>query len=302
MPKASELNDFRVPFFDPLKALPCSPEGQHPSARDSKKTSAKIKPGEFSLDRYDPAAKPVSRGSKDAVSAYLTELGAALDLLQNRLHSQKAERILLILQGMDASGKDGTIRAVFREVDPLGLRVVAFRQPSEEEAQHDFLWRVHARVPAGGELAIFNRSHYEDVLVPRILGTIDRDECERRYRNIRHFEALLAETGTTILKCFLHISKDEQRARLQARADDPEKRWKLDQSDIEARKHWDDYQAAYADALAATSTDYAPWYVIPANSKSHRNVMVGELMRQAMQSMTLVYPSGDPAMRGVKIE
>jgi len=331
MTKASELDDYCVPFFVPERAGASDPEGETPAARKNRKALSKAekkaegekkadggKKGEssagqkaessagradrFSLSAYDASLKPFSKGSKAADLEYVAELGVALDRLQNRLHAQKAERVLLVLQGMDASGKDGTIRAVFREVDPLGLRVVAFRQPSEYEAQHDFLWRVHAQVPAGGELAIFNRSHYEDVLVPRILGTLDSEECERRYRNIRQFEALLAESGTTILKCFLHISKDEQRSRLQARADDPEKQWKLDPSDIEARKHWDDYQAAYADALAATSTPYAPWYVVPADSKSHRNVMVAELVRRAMDAMTLAYPPVNPAMKGVKIE
>jgi len=255
----------------------------------------------FSLQHYDPQDKPFSRGSKEADLERLSTLGSRLDALQNRLHAQKIKRVLLVLQGMDSSGKDGTIRAVFREVDPLGLNVTAFRVPSEYEAQHDFLWRVHAHVPAGGELTIFNRSHYEDVLVPRILGQIDAAECERRYCHIRAFESLLAETGTTIVKCFLHISKDEQRARLQARADDPEKHWKLDRSDIDARKHWDDYQAAYEAALAATSTEYAPWYVIPADSKPHRNVMVGELMCQAMESLELTYPPFDPSLVGLKI-
>lgn len=255
----------------------------------------------FSLKQYDTASKPFSCGSKDADQKRLAELGANLDSLQNRLHAQKVKRVLLVLQGMDSSGKDGTIRSVFREVDPLGLNVTAFRVPSEYEAQHDFLWRVHAHVPAGGELTIFNRSHYEDVLVPRVLGLIDEAECERRYRHIRAFEALLAETGTTIVKCFLHISKDEQRARLQARADDPEKHWKLDRSDIDARKHWSDYQAAYEAALAATSTAHAPWYVIPADSKLHRNVMVAELMSRAMEGLALTYPPFDPSLVGVKI-
>ncbi len=275
MSKNTSLDDYRVRFFG--------------------KTAA------FSLSQYDSAAKPFSKGSKSDDLKYVSELGQRLDALQNRLHAQKTERVLLVLQGMDSSGKDGTIRSVFREVDPLGLHVTAFRAPSEYEAQHDFLWRVHARVPAGGELTIFNRSHYEDVLVPRVLGSIDRAECERRYRHIREFEALLADTGTTIIKCFLHISKDEQRERLQARADDPDKHWKLDRSDIDARKLWDEYQAAYQDALAATSTEQAPWYVIPANSKAHRNVMVAELMCQVMQGLTLNYPAVDPALIGIKI-
>lgn len=275
MPKSIVLEDYRVPFFE------------------TKQT--------FSLAQYDPDAKPFSRGSKSDDLKRLGELGQRLDALQNRLHAQKIARVLLVLQGMDSSGKDGTIRSVFREVDPLGLHVTAFRVPSEYEAQHDFLWRVHARVPAGGELTIFNRSHYEDVLVPRVLGGIDMAECRRRYRHIREFEALLADTGTSIIKCFLHISKDEQRARLQERADDPEKHWKLDRSDIEARKRWDEYQAAYEDALAATSTEQAPWFVIPANSKTHRNVMVAELMCSVMQGLPLNYPKVDPSLIGIKI-
>lgn len=209
--------------------------------------------------------------------------------------------MLLVLQGMDTSGKDGTVRAVFRDVDPLGLRIVPFKAPTPIEAAHDFLWRVHAQVPAAGELAIFNRSHYEDVLVPRVLGTIDDKECERRYRQIRDFETMLAENGTTIVKCFLHISKEEQRERLQARIDDPTKHWKFDIADLDARKHWDAYQAAYRDALAATSAEHAPWYVIPANSKTHRNVMIAELLLRAMTEMKLQYPPPKPELEGVKV-
>lgn len=341
MPKDKLLDDYRVPFFEvasPLaSALAGAPgDGQPPVKLDKKAVQAGVDKAvghdlektlekslrsavgqaverategaralaanqAFSLAQYDPQAKPFSRGSKVDDQKRLAELGQRLDGLQNRLHAQKTERVLLVLQGMDSSGKDGTIRAVFREVDPLGLKVTAFGVPSDYEAHHDFLWRVHARVPAAGELTIFNRSHYEDVLVPRVLGSIDAAECERRYRHIRAFEALLAESGTTVIKCFLHISKDEQRDRLQARADDPEKHWKLDRSDIEARKHWDAYQAAYETALAATSTPQAPWYVIPANSKAHRNVMVAELICQAMEALKLDYPPFDASLVGVKI-
>ncbi len=341
MGKNKTLDEYRVPFFEPANALTTAlaeAPGDAPEALKQAKKAVVAGVGRavgkdvekgvektirtaigaavdevsegaralaanqaFSLSHYDPQAKPFSRGTKSEDLERLGELGQRLDALQNRLHAQKKERVLLILQGMDSSGKDGTIRAVFREVDPLGLHVSAFRVPSEYEAQHDFLWRVHARVPAAGELTIFNRSHYEDVLVPRVLGNIDIAECERRYQHIRAFEALLAETGTTIIKCFLHISKDEQRARLQARADDPEKHWKLDRSDIDARKHWDAYQAAYEAALAATSTPYAPWHVIPADSKPHRNVMVAELICQVMDGLTLDYPPFDPSLVGVKI-
>ncbi|EKS69041.1 hypothetical protein BURK_028475 [Burkholderia sp. SJ98] len=279
MAKKPELDDFRVPFFDAGK---------------------KRKP--FDLSAIDPSAKPFSSGTKDIDRERLTAIGVQLDDLQEKLHAQRRRRVLLVLQGMDTSGKDGTVRAVFHDVDPLGLRIVPFRAPSEREAAHDFLWRVHAQAPMAGEFAIFNRSHYEDVLVPRVLRSIDADECERRYRHIREFEALLADSGTTIVKCFLHISKDEQRERLQARIDDPTKHWKFDVSDLEARKQWDDYQGAYADALAATSTDYAPWYIIPGNSKTHRNVMVAELLLRTMQDMKLEFPPAKESLKGVKVE
>ncbi|MEX3981570.1 PPK2 family polyphosphate kinase [Paraburkholderia sp. EG287A] len=278
MSKVPSLDDYRVPYFS------------------DKKTET------FSLNALDPAVKPFSTGSKDADRDRLAEIGNKLDVLQERLHSQRHQRVLLVLQGMDTSGKDGTIRGVFHEVDPLGLRIVPFRAPTPIEAARDFLWRVHLQVPAAGELAIFNRSHYEDVLVPRVIGQIDPAECERRYRQIRHFEALLAESGTSIIKCMLHISKDEQRSRIQARIDDPTKHWKFDVSDLEARKHWDAYQAAYHDALAATSTEYAPWYVIPANSKSHRNLMVAELLLRLMESLKLEFPPAKAELKGLKID
>jgi PPK2 family polyphosphate:nucleotide phosphotransferase len=255
----------------------------------------------FRLDAFDTSAKPFSSGSKEADRERLSAISMELDVQQERLHTQRRKRVLLVLQGMDTSGKDGTVRAVFREVDPLGLRVVSFKAPTPIEAAHDFLWRVHAQAPSAGELAIFNRSHYEDVLVPRVLGTTDDDECERRYRQIRQFEEMLVENGTTIIKCFLHISKDEQRDRLQARVDDPAKHWKFDIADLDARKHWDAYQAAYRDALAATSVEHAPWYVIPADSKTHRNVMIAELLLRTMTDMKLEFPPPKPELAGVKI-
>ncbi|PYE26319.1 polyphosphate:AMP phosphotransferase [Paraburkholderia silvatlantica] len=278
MAKPPSLDDYRVPYF-----------------------SAK-KPETFSLGALDPAAKPFSTGSKDGDRNRLSEIGVKLDVLQERLHAQRHQRVLLVLQGMDTSGKDGTIRGVFHEVDPLGLRIVPFRAPTPIEASRDILWRVHLQVPGAGELAIFNRSHYEDVLVPRVTGQIDLTECERRFRQIREFEALLAESGTSIIKCMLHISKDEQRSRIQARIDDPTRHWKFDVSDLEARKHWDAYQAAYHDALAATSTDYAPWYVIPANSKSHRNVMVAELLLRLMESLKLEFPPAKAELKGLRVD
>jgi PPK2 family polyphosphate:nucleotide phosphotransferase len=279
MAKTPDLDDFRVPYFD---------EGK--------------KAAKFALSDFDPGVKPFSTGSKESDREHLATTGAQLDALQERLHAQRVQRVLLVLQGMDTSGKDGTIRAVFHEVDPLGLRIVPFKAPTPVEAAHDFLWRVHSQAPAAGELAIFNRSHYEDVLVPSVLGTIDADERARRHRHIRDFEAMLADTGTTIVKCMLHISKDEQRSRLQERIDDPTKHWKFDVSDLDARKHWDAYQSAYQDALAATSTEYAPWYVIPANSKTHRNVMIAELLLRTLESLKLEFPAAKESLKGVKVE
>jgi PPK2 family polyphosphate:nucleotide phosphotransferase len=278
MAKQPELDDFRVPYFD------------------GKKKS------KFSLDDFDPAGKPFSTGSKDSDRERLSEIGAKIDTLQERLHAQQKRRLLLVLQGMDTSGKDGTIRAVFHEVDPLGLRIVPFKAPTPVEVAHDFLWRVHSQAPAAGELTIFNRSHYEDLLVPTVLGDLDADAFDVRCRHVRRFEELLADSGTTIIKCMLHISKDEQRERLQARIDDPTKHWKFDLSDLDARKQWDRYQAVYRDALAATSTEHAPWYVIPANSKTHRNVMVAELLLRAFAGLQLEYPPAKESLKGVKVE
>ncbi len=278
MARQPELDDFRVPYFD-----------------DSKKKD------KFSLDAFDPAAKPFSSGSKDADRARLSEIGARLDTLQECLHAQQKRRVLLVLQGMDTSGKDGTIRAVFHEVDPLGLRIVPFKAPTPVELAHDFLWRVHSQAPAAGELTIFNRSHYEDLLVPTVLGDLSAEAFEQRCCHIRQFEEMLAYSGTTIVKCMLHISKDEQRARLQARIDDPSKHWKFDVADLDARKQWDQYQAVYRDALAATSTDHAPWYVIPADSKTHRNVMVAELLLRMFEELKLEYPPAKESLKGVTV-
>jgi PPK2 family polyphosphate:nucleotide phosphotransferase len=273
------LDDFRVPFV-----------------QDGKKPKA------FDLSSVDPGSKPFSRGSKDEDRVRLQEINELIDKLQDKLHTQRDKRVLLILQGMDTSGKDGTIRGVFQDVDPLGLRIVPFIKPSARELAHDFLWRVHAQAPAAGELVVFNRSHYEDVLVPRVLKEIDDAECERRYQHIREFERLLADSDTAIVKCFLHISKDEQRERLQARLDDPEKHWKFDPADLDARKLWDEYQKAYEAALGATSTEYAPWFVIPGNSKTHRNVMVAELILRTLEGLKLEYPPANESLKGLKVD
>ncbi|CCF98513.1 MULTISPECIES: polyphosphate kinase 2 family protein [Ralstonia solanacearum species complex] len=256
----------------------------------------------FRIAKFDPAAKPCTTGSKATDLERLAELSARIETLQDIFYAEHRRKLLVVLQGMDTAGKDGTVRTVFRALDPLGLRVVGFKVPTPLELAHDFLWRVHVEVPASGEIVIFNRSHYEDVLVTRVHGDIDAAECKRRYAHINAFERMLAETGTTIIKCFLHLSKEEQRARLQERIDDPNKHWKLGQADIEERRYWDDYMLAYEDAINATSTPHAPWHIIPADSKSHRSLMVAEILLGAIERLKPEYPAGNPAYLGLKID
>jgi PPK2 family polyphosphate:nucleotide phosphotransferase len=238
----------------------------------------------------DAAAKPLSSGDKAVDKATVETLGREIAAMQDIFYAEHRRKIMIVLQGTDTAGKDGTIRSVFAATDPLGIRTIAFKAPSTVEKEHDFLWRIHRQVPAQGEIVIFNRSHYEDVLVPRVHRWIDDKECRQRYANIRDFERLLAETGTVIIKFFLHISKDEQRERLQARLDDPQKHWKFDPQDLEERKLWDEYQDAYTELLQETDADHAPWYVIPADSKTHRNLAVASVIKETLASMKLAYP------------
>lgn len=222
--------------------------------------------------------------------------------LQDKLYAQRDQKVLLVLQGMDTAGKDGTVRAMFSRISPMGLRAVGFRVPTENEAAHDYLWRVHQHVPVKGEIAIFNRSHYEEVLITRVQGLIAEDECKRRYAQIRDFERMLAETGTVIIKVFLHISKEEQRQRLQERLDDPDKQWKFNPDDIKQRSKWDDYQRAYEKAIRETDAPHAPWYIVPANSKTHRNLVVASLLLETLESMDLHYPPPHPDLSSFTVE
>ena len=229
-------------------------------------------------------------------------LTAQIAECQSMLYAQRKLKILLVLQGMDTSGKDGTVQAMFSNINPMGIRAVAFKGPTDIELAHDYLWRVHQQVPVRGEIAIFNRSHYEDVLVTRVQNLIDKKECQRRYAHIRDFERMLSETGTVIVKVFLHISKEEQRQRLQERLDDPDRQWKFDPNDIAQRKRWDDYQRAYELAIRETDAGHAPWYVVPANSKTQRNLVVASLLLETMQSLKLAYPQPDPKLSSFKVE
>ena len=272
-----------------------------PLPRDEDTGAGKAAAHGFDLTRFDPAAKPFSSGVKARDKAAVATLAAELDGLQELFYADRRFKLLVVLQGTDTSGKDGTIRGVFGEMSALGVQTVGWKAPSEDERAHDYLWRIHQRVPAAGEIVIFNRSHYEDVLVPVVNGAIKPEETRRRYAQINEFERLLSENGTIVLKFLLLVSKDEQRLRLQARIDDPTKRWKFAAGDLEVRKRWDDYQKAYSAAVAATGTPWAPWNIVPADSKTHRDLMVATLLKQTLQALKLRYPPGDPALAGLRI-
>ena len=253
------------------------------------------------LARHDPRATPGFDGGKAEGRQRVAELNARIEELQERLYAEGRQRLLVVLQAMDAGGKDGTIRSVFDGVNPQGVKVACFKKPTAKEASHDFLWRVHPHAPAAGEIAIWNRSHYEDVLIVRVHGLIDEQRWQQRYRHIRNFERMLHDEGTTIVKLFLHISKDEQRERLQERIDNPDKRWKWSPSDLDERAHWHDYQSAFADALAATSTKQAPWFVVPADRNWYRNLVVSEILVETLEAMQIRLPAGEPGIEGLVV-
>lgn len=245
------------------------------------------------LAAHDPASIDGAPGGKDATRAASEALLARLGELQEPLWAESQQSLLVVLQAMDAGGKDGTVTHVFRGANPAGVRVVAFKQPVGEEVRHDFLWRVHKQVPARGEIVIFNRSHYEDVVVARVHRLVTEEVWRARYGLIRSFEDNLIAARTRVVKLFLHISKDEQARRLRARVDDPTKQWKFRRADLTERARWDEYQLAYADAISETSTETAPWYVIPADHKWYRNWAVGNIVVETLEQMNPQYPPGD---------
>jgi len=262
-----------------------------------------VKPGKkVNLAKHDPADRTASSTFSDANTRELAALSERLDALQDVFHASAKHSLLVVLQGMDTSGKDGTIRHVFSSVDPLGVRVTSFKVPTPDEKSRDFLWRVHREVPGAGEIAIFNRSHYEDVLVTRVHGWIDMRECKRRYKHINAFEKLLTDRGTLVLKFYLHISSEEQKRRLEERLANPDKQWKFRLGDLEERKHWDDYMTAYEDALAATSTNIAPWYIVPSDSKTNRNLFISKVLVRTLEGLKLSYPPSEENLEGVVVE
>jgi PPK2 family polyphosphate:nucleotide phosphotransferase len=265
-------------------------------------------PAKPKLRDKDAGATPLRAKGGDPAQVKQAEreltagLIAQLAVCQEKLYAQRKHKVLLVLQGMDTSGKDGTVKALFSGINPAGLRSVSFKAPVPDELARDFLWRVHRLVPAAGEITVFNRSHYEDVLVPPVLELIDGAECKRRYGHIRDFERMLAETGTVVVKVFLHLSSGEQRLRLQERLDNPEKQWKFDEHDIVQRKHWDAYQRAYEKAIAATDCDSAPWYIVPADSKTHRNLIIARILLETLDALKLKFPDPDPGLSKLRIE
>ena len=253
------------------------------SERVRVKAGAKVR-----LSEHDPGDRLGL--DKDGAKQELDALRARLEELHELLWAENKRALLVVLQGMDTSGKDGTIRAVMSGVNPQGCRVTSFKRPSAEELDHDYLWRVHAAAPGMGDIGIFNRSHYEDVLVVRAEGLVSKELWRARFDQINAFEKHLAECGTTILKFFLHISKDEQKRRLQERLDDPRKNWKFDAHDLEARAKWDAYAEAYEEALSRCGTEHAPWFIVPADRKWVRNLVVCRVIVETLEGMRMRWP------------
>lgn len=262
----------------------------------------RVEPGtRVKLEEWDPNDIG-DRNEKDSADQELKELMSRLEDLQQLLYAEHTRKLLVVFQAMDTGGKDSTICHVFSGVNPQGVRVSSFKVPTPPERDRDFLWRVHAQVPGNGEIAIFNRSHYEDVLIVRVHDLVPQKVWQRRYDEINNFEAMLANEGTTILKFYLNIDQDEQKKRLQARLDDPKKHWKFNPEDLVERKLWHEYMKAYEDAISKTSTSWAPWYVVPSNHKWYRNLVVSRVIVKTLQDLKMEYPKPAPDLDKIMIE
>ncbi len=244
----------------------------------------------INLSRFDPDDRACFKGDKDQGIKKFEDLRNQLIELQNMFYVDGRFQLLIVFQALDTGGKDGTIRNIFEGVNPQGVRVASFKKPTEGELSHDYLWRIHRELPEKGKIVVFNRSHYEDVLVPRVHKLVSADIIKKRYDHIVQFEKMLADEGMVILKFYLHISKEEQKNRLQERVDNPRKHWKFNPDDLKERKFWGDYQAAYETLLSKTSRPHAPWYVIPANGKWYRNLIISEVIVNRMKQLKLKYP------------
>ena len=263
----------------------------------------RVQPGsKIDLNDWDANDKSAFQGHKADAEPKLLELRGKLETLQELLYAEHKHRVLIVLQGMDASGKDGTVSHVFEGVNPQGVSVVSFKQPTSLEKAHDYLWRIHSCVPGDGEMVIFNRSHYEDVLVTRVHRLVDEERWKQRYEQINAFEQMLSAEGTTILKFFLNMSLDEQKKRLQDRLDDPRKHWKFNVGDLAERKLWPDYMRAYQDVLSKTSTEWAPWYIVPANSNWYRNLVVASTIVHTLEGLAMQYPEAASGLGQIRIE
>ncbi|MBI5950695.1 MAG: polyphosphate kinase 2 family protein [Chloroflexi bacterium] len=262
-----------------------------------------VKPDtKVNLAKVDPDDTGDFKGGKEKGLTEIEKLNSKLESLQELLFAEHKHKVLIVLQAMDTGGKDGAIRRVFDGVNPAGVRVASFKAPTPEELDHDYLWRIHRQAPGKGEMVIFNRSHYEDVLVVRVHNLVPPEVWKKRFDQINEFERILAESGTTILKFYLHIDRDEQKERLQARLDDPTKRWKFRLGDLEERKLWDDYMKAYEDVLGKTSADYAPWYIVPANRKWYRDLVISSVLVETLEGLKMKYPAPEENLDGVVVE
>lgn len=251
------------------------------------------------IDTREPAGAP---GGKRETNAATAELNERLARLQERLYAESRRSVLVVLQALDAGGKDGTVKHVFRGVNPAGVAVTSFKAPSSEELAHDFLWRVHLRAPERGHIGVFNRSHYEDVLVVRVEDLVPEEVWRPRYESIRGFERTLVQEGTTVVKLYLHISREEQAERFQARLDDPEKHWKFNEDDLTVRDRWSAYREAYTEAIEETCTEEAPWYVVPADRKWYRNWAVSTILVSTLERMDPRFPDAPDGLDEVTID
>ncbi len=262
-----------------------------------------VEPGKkIKLSEWNPNDTSEFKGGKEQARLEVEKLNHRLEELQELLFAEHKHKILIVLQAMDTGGKDGAIRHVFEGVNPNGTRVANFKQPAGEELEHDYLWRVHKQVPGKGEIVIFNRSHYEEVLIVRVHKLVAEEVWKQRYDQINDFEEMLAENGTTILKFYLHIDKDEQKKRLQARLDDPNKHWKFRKGDLEERKLWADYMQAYEDVLNKTSTAVAPWFIVPANHKWYRDLVISSILVERLEGLKMKFPEPEEDLSGVVVE
>ncbi len=263
----------------------------------------RVKPGqELDLNNWPTEDQDLFPISKSEGKDLFKSFDEQVDQLQAQFYAEGKHRLLVVFQAMDTGGKDGTIRTVFEKADPQGTRVAAFKKPSSLELAHDYLWRIHRQTPKKGETVIFNRSHYEDIIAVRVRDIFPKSVWSKRYEHVVDFEKMLTDEGTTVIKIFLHISKEEQRERLQSRLDEPDKNWKFNQGDLEDRALWSKFMEAYSDVLPKTSTEKAPWYIIPADRKWYRNLIVSDILIKTLKGLDMSYPAIDFDPASIKIE